>query len=54
MSPEERFWSAVIVAVLFGGTFVVLIYRKLAARGGKYWDEGIIPKNVTQYIGLKI
>lgn len=47
MSPEERFWSAVIVAVMFGGSFIYLVYVKiiLRGRGGREWDEGIIPKN---------
>jgi hypothetical protein len=45
MSDEERFWSKVIFAVIFGGTFAVLIYRKIKTRGGRDWDRGIIPKN---------
>ena len=45
MSEQERFWSKVIFGVIFGGTFAVLIYRKLTKRGGGDWDKGIIPKS---------
>lgn len=45
MSPEERFWSKVIFAVIFGGTFTYLIYIKINTRGGGSWDKGIIPKS---------
>lgn len=45
MSEEERFWNWVIIVVMLGGTFAILIYRKLITRGGGDWDQGIIPKN---------
>lgn len=45
MSPEERFWTAVIVAAMFGGAFAYLIYIKVMTRGSADWDDGIIPKH---------
>lgn len=45
MSPEERFWTGVIVAFMFGGSFAYLIYIKIKTRGSADWDEGIIPNH---------
>ncbi len=45
MSPEERFWTAIIVALMFGGAFAYLMYIKVMTRGEADWDEGIIPKS---------
>lgn len=45
MSPEEHFWTGVIVALMFGGTFAYLIYIKIRTRGSSSWDKGVIPKN---------
>ncbi|AEA45399.1 DnaJ domain-containing protein [Fluviicola taffensis] len=45
MSPEERFWCGVIVAVIFGGAFIYLVYRHISTRDRRSWDKGMIPKN---------
>lgn len=45
MSPEERFWTGIIVVIMFGGSLIYLLYIKLNARGGGDWDNGTIPKN---------
>lgn len=45
MSPEERFWTAVVVIVMFGLTFSYLIYKKVTNWGGRDWSDGTIPKN---------
>ena len=50
MSDQERFWTTVFVAVLFGTTFGFLIYRSIVNRKvsgdtDSEWDEGLIPLN---------
>jgi hypothetical protein len=52
MTGEESFWTAIIVIVLFVGTFSYVIYKNLTDKGekgdyetGTEWDRGLIPLN---------
>ena len=50
MPPEERFWTGIIVAVLFVSVIGYVVYKSLTNKGDddktdSEWDKGIIPWN---------
>ncbi|WP_341901216.1 J domain-containing protein [Fluviicola taffensis] len=50
MPPEERFWTGIIVLVLFVGVIGYVVYKSLISKDAddetdSEWDKGIIPWN---------